>query len=237
MGKTYRLGGQEAVRPILRRLVLRSVFVFALVMPVSLWLAARVSGGFGRADWMVTVPVTLAITAVVVYQSVSRQRAVLLASEWVLKASSILRRTPYLGEIEIKESDISKVEQSSTALIVRGASRAEAIWIPATLDGFGEVREQLGAWHEIVPWKPMILQWGVAAMASLGFVLAAATTFTSSNPLIVAPLALLVLLGLCWSGWYFRRSPAIDARSKGLAWLAFVPGVAVLVRAYLVLRR
>jgi hypothetical protein len=64
-----------------------------------------------------------------------------------------------------------------------------------------------------------------------GSLLAFAALALSTDPLIVAPLAAIMVIGAGLAIWVARRSPHIDERTKRTMWLVLLPALAAVIKA------
>ena len=98
--------------------------------------------------------------------------------------------------------------------------------IPKGLVGFDEVRQDLISRHSIQKQDGDAhgLVWSLLALvATLG---AFAVVFLSTDPRVVVPLALIMLVGAAWAIWVVRRSAYIDERTKQTIWFVLMPALA-----------
>jgi hypothetical protein len=127
----------------------------------------------------------------------------------------IRRRMIGFPDLEIARRDIVGLKMRAEGLVVHGAERDQMILIPREIDGFDVLAADLADEHGApvaagAALPPMVRVLGptVAVLAVL------ATVFISTNPLLVAPLALLLTAGAVWTIVIVRRSPHANPQMK-----------------------
>jgi hypothetical protein len=224
----------EGSWPFQRQAIFRTVLVSALAVAGGLYIVSRMTRLDAR-QFMVFVPVLLLLMGVSLIRTMKRERAAYFATEWDLGDDLIRRRMPHRPDIEIRKTEVKKIEQRSGGLLVRGAAAGQAIWIPGSVKGFSELSSRLSNWQTIerpnrrVPW-PLI-----SALVSVGSIATFVLVFVSHNPWLVVPLGLCFSAFLLWCTWYVRRSPHLDERIKKTAWFFLMPVVALLGRVVILL--
>jgi hypothetical protein len=131
-----------------------------------------------------------------------------------------LRRVqPGLPDLEIARDEVTRIlEVPGKGLTIYGTGRQKFIGIPASLDGFEEVRALLVTWKTpeerrgvLVSWSPILL--GLLTVVGFGVVVG------SDSRLLVTTLGV-VLIGLllgCIVVLY--KSPHADARTRRMIWV------------------
>jgi hypothetical protein len=146
----------------------------------------------------------------------------------------IRRRMIGFPDLEIARRDIVGLKMRAEGLVVHGAERDQMILIPREIDGFDVLAADLADEHGApvaagAALPPMVRVLGptVAVLAVL------ATVFISTNPLLVAPLALLLTAGAVWTIVIVRRSPHANPQMKRAMWMTLLPALSGLMRAWM----
>lgn len=229
MNITYRLTPDRVARPLTTR---------ALILLVGILVAAGVVGGYLSASngpigvGMAAVAV-LAFLAVVltlaVRRAIERARTELASFELHVSDDALSRTLADHADIAVRRADVTAIEEHPNGLIVRGANRR--LLVPRTVDGFGEVRERLREWAPIQEGPRRRSQEGFTLLLTAGALGAMAVLFTSTNPVVVVPLALVFVIGAVYTVWAVRRDEHVGAAMKRATWWMLLPAFAALLRA------
>jgi hypothetical protein len=215
----------------------RRALVFTLVaLPMGIgagfWIGTRILGPLDMTGTLVLVSLMAVGAAWGVRVGFGRMQARFLASEWTVGGDLVAHRIPGRQPIEIHRADVRRIEESNVDLVVRGAKPSDAIAIPVGLDGFAEIRACLSQWASFEPATPIGLQWAYSMVLGLGAAVSPWLAFGGFSVALVVAAGLIQLGAAIWGWWGFRTGRLSDPRASWAAWVGFVPGALMLVRAY-----
>lgn len=151
----------------------------------------------------------------------------------LLSASGLQRNQPGLTEVFIPASQISRVAAlPGKSLTVYGPTPQQVIVIPATTEGYQQIREVVDAWCPPEVSAQARLSSQLPAIAGVATIVALVTVFRSENAVIVMPVGLALIVFLGWAISSVRRSPHLDAGLKRSLWLVLVPIAAIAARIW-----
>jgi hypothetical protein len=195
------------------------VIAFRSTQPVPVWPLA------------IVVPLWFIAVLSGVRGSLRRQRLAWQSFELSLSSEGIRRSMSGYPDVEIRRDEISAIKERRSGLVVRSHRGGPGLIIPKGLAGFDEVRQDLMSRHGIEKQRGDAhgLVWSLlAVVATLS---AFVVVFLSTNPLVVVPLAVIMLVGAGWAIWVVRRSAYVDERTKQTIWFVLMPALAAVFRA------
>jgi hypothetical protein len=148
--------------------------------------------------------------------------------------NQICREADGLPRVIINREDIKRIEvHKSGDLSVRGVQLSETIRIPRSIENRDELFYELRSW---APCADASLEkshflGGAVAVSVVG---AFAAVAMLENRLVVGILGSLLFAALMTCSVILWQSRHLDPRNRGLAFVAFLPSLAVLVRVILV---
>jgi hypothetical protein len=180
-----------------RRGIRQNAIFFGLVTAVALAVANR--GDFspaGVVGLIVGGNTALLLATLITWAAVRTLDRQWATFQLTLTDEAISRSAAQVPDITIARASISAIEEyPETALVVRGATRRNAILIPVGLAGYAQVREQLATWQPITTRQG---QRGLLLRClGLGLIPAVALTMLgmASTPVLVLLIGAVILVG------------------------------------------
>ncbi len=199
----------------------------------AIWLMEREAFS---SQGLVTAAVLAACLAFAIWNAWRALRRTWSSYRLLVDAESIRRVRQGLADLVIVKSEISRIVESGRGgLLVEASSPSRRISIPATVEAYANVRDELAQWHpiEAVPAKRAArlsfipIACGVLALAAL------VVTFTASNPHVVIAVGTLLFLTMIGSTVAIQRNAEMTRRDKRGSWLIVFPLIAVGLRVIL----
>ena len=209
-----------------------SLVLGGLATAVGIFIAFRNTQP--ASAWPVALAIPLLIIPVLwgVRRSQSRQQLAWQSFELLLSSERIRRRMTGYPDIDIRRDEIRAIDEHGDWLVVRTTRGGPGLIIPKGLEGFEEVRQDLFSRHRVEKQSAgdaRRLAWSLlTVVATLG---AVALLALSTDPMIVVPLAAMMVIGAGWAIWVVRRSPHIDERTKRTMWLVLLPAFGAVIKA------
>jgi hypothetical protein len=229
--------GKEAVR---RRLVKRSVITRSVLVGIFVLFILR--NGLGSVNFPIAlaVIVVLGVFLYIGHRGTRRKADALLSSyEITLTPDAITRRQGNTPDYTLQRIQIARIEDTPHALLLRSSEKAQGPMVVFRgIEHFEELLARVGRWTPIQAQSPfaarrnVLLTWAVYLSPTLSVVAAILITKIS----ILLPVGLILLAGLGWSFWALRFSRTVDRSSRRTAWLMALPGAALLLKMWLILR-
>jgi hypothetical protein len=126
--------------------------------------------------------------------------------------------------VRLLRTDITRVDENASGLIVRTADRVRSVWIPIELDpaNYQFIRSQLSAWTTVgtaaASEQALGLLMVVVVLGGMGLL------FLSANVWVIGVTAGVLTVILAYSFWQLRRNPNLDPRSRrSLIFTLFFP--------------
>jgi hypothetical protein len=149
--------------------------------------------------------------------------------------SAITREQMGFSPITITRDEIAKIiERPDQGLSIYTTDHSRRIDVPATLEGYGELRTCLNGWDllETPPQKILLPGWLIPA-AMVGSVAAFLVIFLSPSKYLVIVVGLLMLIILIPGTLMVWRSKLVDRGTKRRLWTAIFPAMAIAARVML----
>jgi len=227
----YRLS-DSASAALVRRAETMSLIVGALAAAVGIFIAFRNAQPASVWPLVFAIPVLIIPVLWGVRRSFRRQQLSWQSFELSLSSEGIRRRMTGYPDIHIRRDEIKRIDEHGEWLVVRTTRPGPGLIIPKGLEGFEEVRHELLSRHHVEKQRGsdhQRLVWSLlTVVATLG---AFAVLALSTDPLIVVPLAAMMVIGAGWAIWVVRRSPHIDERTKRTIWFVLLPALAAVIKA------
>jgi hypothetical protein len=248
--KVYTLkpeGFQRERRKAITRGIVWSVLLSAIAFIAGLFGLASENDQGASADGKVPVWPLLVFIAVCVpygaFRGIRRSLRILREGwdsyELGLGDDFVLKKQANMPEIEIGRDEITRVQEASSkgipnGLVIRTADRQCFISVPVALDGYDEVKYQLGHWHQLEALSTLkylalqILVWLLIPAALL-------VIFVSRNEWLVLAVGIMLITFMGFAIVELRRSMNVDSRAKNLRFMilaTIVLIVMVVLRVY-----
>lgn len=136
-------------------------------------------------------------------------------------------------DVIIPAAAITRVtELSGKRLTVYGQTSRQVIAIPASVDGFDDVRQALASWHHIEPVEESALSRAGSTIAGVATIAAFVLVFASDSPALVTSVGIAFIAALSWGVVATVRSPHVDSRFKRRMWVLILPAASVVARIW-----
>jgi hypothetical protein len=228
--KTYRLS--PAYYAALRERLLLTAVPIILAAGVVGYLAGLLQGG-GAASVntaIIFASLTIVFFIFTIPRSYRQQREMAESYQIILDGNTITRKQEGAQEISIPRSGIARItETPDKGLGIIGINTRLRFGIPATLEGYAELRKVLAGWHTIQPVKPRGMYWQAVAVPFLALALVglfAVTIISNDKTLVSATGGLAVAISLA-SALVIYKNPQVDAKTKSRLWLISIPLLAL----------
>jgi hypothetical protein len=144
-----------------------------------------------------------------------------------------------MPDVEIGRHESTKIHEAPpngtpNGLVIRTAERQRFINIPVALDGYDEVKDQLGHWQQIEPLSTKKYL-GLQTLIWLLVPAAYLVMFISRNAWLVLTVGILLIALMGFAVVELRRSMNVDSRVKNMKIMVFgfiVLIVIIVVRVY-----
>ena len=130
--------------------------------------------------------------------------------------------------IEIQKAEVvSIIEAVNQGITITTNNSANNIYIPASVEGYSELKESLSEWMDItVKEKNNGQLFGI--VASVGTLIALAVVMLCEYSYIVIPVGIVMILGSIWGVVMIQRNPHLDSRIKKGSYIIILPIITVL---------
>ncbi len=220
-----------------------------MALPMSL-LAAGVALWIGPHYWigtqeqiiqiiLVLIPVYLLIIIFSFLNATRQQKRIWSSYRLIIDQSSIKRVQKSLGDATIKNEEISWIiETPKVGIYLIAIYPSRQIIIPFTLENYSELRLELEKRHPIETASKARSKWTPILPTLVGLLSLAAFSiiFLVTNPMIVAVVGILDIVGLIAAMVSIQRNMNISIQLKRTSWFVVFPLVAIAIRVFLVIR-
>ncbi|HTJ12350.1 MAG TPA: hypothetical protein VL547_10015 [Dinghuibacter sp.] len=151
--------GPEGLRDIRKRLIRRTITVYAIAYPITMVvLALTAFPSMADLPYLIGGAVACVIFAYISGNGLIRRQMDMYVSYTVVLSEILLtRESAVLPTIEIYLNEIRKIELlKNGAIIVRGRTRQECIGIPKQMEGFDELKRALEGIMPLTPTNVLI---------------------------------------------------------------------------------
>lgn len=228
----YRLSS-DFEKGVRRRLAMWALPFSLMAAGAGLWIGARQSGS-GAGTWpaLLWLLPALAIGLFRSYRQQVRQGRSLRLS---VTQNQICREADGLPRVILNREDVKRIElHKSGDITIRGAQLTQTMRIPRSIQDRDELLHELQGWAPIAaasPNEPYIVG-GTVAVSVAGALVAVSVL---ENRLVVGILGSLLFVALMTCSVILWQSRHLDPRNRGLAFVALLPALAMLVRVILVI--
>ncbi|HKV11220.1 MAG TPA: hypothetical protein VJ725_23970 [Thermoanaerobaculia bacterium] len=225
--KSFSLGA-KFFADLRRAMLTRLVPLFLAILAVALLVHPPGVETDSSFTWIMAC-VLIPIVCFGGWRGYKRQLASYQGYRLFLTQDRLRRVQPGLPDMEISRSEVTRLfEAPGKALTLFGSGYHRFIAIPASLDGYEEVRAQLVSWKTPEQRQAGLAAW-YPALAGLLTIIAYAVVIASSNRTLVTTLGALLIGALLYSTVVMYKSPQLDAKAKKVVW--FMPLVILSVAA------
>ena len=217
-----------------RKAIIRGVIFYSLMLAFMagfLWYLSGDQSPFAFKDVPVW-PLCVFIAALILYTAVRAIRRALriLRDGWDsyelgLGEDFVLKKQVNMPEVEIGRDEVIRIQEARTneapdSLVIRSADSRRFIIVPTALDGYAEVKDQLGHWRQIEPLstrKYVALQILLWMLVPAGYLV----ILMSQNLWLVLIVGILMMALVGWGMIELRRAMNVDSRVKNLRLVVF----------------
>jgi hypothetical protein len=220
--KVYVLSPEGIAREKRKGLV-RSIAIFIFALSLGLGVPAI---AVSASLWFIVSMIPL--LALIFYFGLRRGFKI-LEENWssyqlLVSSDSIVRKQVRLPDLEIHRDQVTKLqERPGTGLFIRTQEKRLSIYVPASIEGYDELRDILSQWGDPSLISPAssfntILQ----VLAIISFGAGFAIMVLSKNIALVITSGIFLILYMLCSSIYLRQRKDIDPRAKISIWQIFL---------------
>ena len=227
----FRLG--EAFFQNFRRVTLTRTLPLMLLAGAAGFFMTRTGSDLPAGFGMATGGAILLMIAYSMRRSYRQQTERLRGFRVLLSAEGLRRNQPGLAEVFLHADQICRVvEYPGRSLTVHGPTPAQLIAIPATIEGFQQIRQILETWCPVEIGTSWSLAGQAPALSGVATLAALVTVYRSENAAIVTALGVALIGVLAWAFLSLRSNPNLDAKTKRSVWFVLLPMFAVAARVW-----
>lgn len=229
----YRLG-PVYLGNLRKGILLRVVPVALVAGGVGVFMGSGVSGQ-GPLFWAMLIPLMGGSLGYGLYRAFQQQKKAGDSYRLFLEEDGIRRVQEGLAEAVIQKDGIVKIfEAKGRGMTIRPVSGVQ-VHIPATLEGYDEVRARLIQWHEFeVVSKDRVLGNQVLTYLAMAVVLGLMwVTYSSHEARMVEAAGILLVLVLVVSFGFILWSKEVPTASKKAAWVGIFVLLSVAYRIWM----
>ncbi|MBW4470779.1 MAG: hypothetical protein KME45_10305 [Stenomitos rutilans HA7619-LM2] len=228
MTTTYRLS-PEFFRQMKQRMLLTMIPTFTIAMVIGILVADR---GKLSSTSLFLIPLFSVILFFSVRNTIKEQQKRWSSYGLILREDALSRIQDGFPGVIIDRSEIAKItEYTGRELLIQGSNKNLQIFVPATLESYTTLKEQLEQWHpiEIRPNNDRLNSL-LILFASFGSVAAFAITALSPNKYIVIGVGTMYLILLGLAIIQTQKSSLVDRKTKSAIWWVIIPMLAIGLR-------
>ena len=221
--KTYQLSPAYFIA-LKRQLLLTALPVIVAAGVVGFLAGSFQGAGFGYAS------VFLVMTGIFFVFTIPRnyrQRSEIGRSYRITLQENVITRTQALAQdISIARSAVARItEQPGKGLGIYAIDRRLRFGIPATLEGYDELRSTLASWHRIETVEQTGFHWQALGTPAVALALIGLFTIVilSNDKLVVTLAGATAVVVAVSSAWVLQHSPQVDVKTKARLWLISIP--------------
>ena len=229
--KTYHLSSAYYAA-LKQRLLLTAVPIVAAAGAVG-YLAGSWQGGVGLGYAAVFVLITGIFFAFTIPRNYRQQRELAQSYKLTLQDNTITRTQAGAQEISIARGNIARItELPGRGLALFAANSRLRFGIPATLEGYAELRATLESWHRIEAVASTGLHWQAVAvpLIALAIVGLFAIAIISNDKVLVTVSGLAAIIVSVASALVLWNSAQVDTKTKSRLWLISIPLLGVVAK-------
>jgi hypothetical protein len=226
--KTYRLA-PAYYAALKRRLIFTAVPIICAAGAVG-YLAGLLQGGATLAHVGIFMGLTFIFFVFTIPRSYRQQRDLAQSYQVTLNGDTLTRTQDGAQEINVTRSGVARItETPGKGLGIIAINSKLRFGIPATLEGYDELRKTLATWHSIQAVKPKGMYWQAVAVPLLALVLIClfAVAIVSNDKVLVTATGGIAIAMSVASALVILKSPQVDAKTKSKLWLVSIPLLAL----------
>lgn len=132
--------------------------------------------------------------------------------------------------IEIQKAEVvSIIEAVNQGITITTNNSANNIYIPASVEGYSELKESLSEWMDITVKEKNNSQL-INIVSSVGTLIALAVVLLCERLYIVIPVGIIMILGFLWTLVMIQKNPHLDTRVKKSSFILILPIAMILLR-------
>jgi hypothetical protein len=229
--KTYRLS-PAYYAALKRRLLLTAIPIISAAGAVG-FLAGLLQGGTTLINAALFAALTGVFFVFTIPRSYRQQRDLAESYKLTVDGDTITRTQTGAREISVTRSGIARItETPDKGLGIIAINSKLRFGIPATLEGYAELRKTLDSWHQIQTVKPSGMHWQAALVPLLALALIGlfAVAIISNDKVLVSATGSLALVVSVASVFVLVNNPQVDAKTKSKLWLVSIPLLALVAK-------
>ena len=229
--KTYRLA-PAYYAALKRRLLLTAVPIICIAGAIG-YLAGLLQKGSTLPTTLLFMGLTGVFFVFTIPRSYRQQRDLAQSYLLIVNGDSITRKQEGAQDIYLTKNGIARItETPDKGLGIISINSKQRFGIPATLEGYDDLRRTLAAWHAIQTVKPKKMYWQALVVPFLALVLIGlfAVAVISTDKVLVTAAGGLALIMSVGSAIVIWKNPQVDAKTRSKLWLASIPLVALIAK-------
>lgn len=232
--RTYSLS-TEGMRQEKRKAILRGTVTALLGLSVGLGVPTLA----GLVPYW--LPLALVPVLLIAFGVGARRGFKILQDRWLslqflFDPDFIVKRQLGFPDVEISRDEVREILEKPSGIFVLTGEKQRYIQIPKGVEGYDELKTELGRWRDIESGSEKSL---AIYFPLLLFVVSFAVVFLSRRVWLISAAGVFVVAYTLWSQINFNRNPQVDSRIKTNVWrivsLVLVMVVIVVSRIYAVL--
>jgi hypothetical protein len=222
--QTYRLR-PEGIRAMQRQLLFRSVLTSLIAIGAAFWIVTQTGNGEESAPEVLrlVIPMLLLFTGIGILRRRKQQRQLLESYRLIIGPDYLERQQASLAPVIIPAAGIRSLTRNADgSLVVRGTAAGAVIGIPAQVEDYPALEQQLQALSPVplTAGGPSWTRYGwLAALPVIGLMVA---FYTVQHKGVIAVTGTLLAGFLLWSLLVIQRSREIDRKTKRLSWIVLL---------------
>jgi hypothetical protein len=186
-------------------------------------------------DWepyLISISILIITGTIGIVTGTIRRRRSLASYRITLEGQSITRSQEGVRDQIIDQDEVTDIAEAAGGILIRAENPHREIHVPSGLDGYDELKALLSRLREIRSFSTRPAYWSIIQLFGLltllltGFL----ATIYFDSPYVVVPSGSLVIVILLVCVWMIQRSPHVDARTRTLSWLVFLPLLSIVFK-------
>jgi hypothetical protein len=221
--KTYQLSPAYYAK-LKQRLFLTAVPIVVAAGVVGFLAGSFQGASFGYAS--VFIVMTGIFFVFTIPRNYRQQSEIGHSYKITIEEGAITRTQSAAQEITVTRAGVARItEQPGKGLGVYAINGKQRFGIPATLEGYDELRATLASWHRIDTVVPTGFHWQALAVpaTALAIIGLFVIVILSNDKLVVTLAGMTALVVSVASAVVLWRNPQVDAKTKSRLWLISIP--------------
>lgn len=207
--------GEDFFRRLRRYSLASGAAMLALLFTSVVLLPAHYGPRQTLASTLIFGGVLCAILPFAMMRGYRRMVARYQALRIVLFPQGLKRSLPGQGDVYIAAHEVSRVLVSpGNGCGVEGMAGQQAIWLPATLQGYEELMRTVETWRAPETRAGFWRKSGTQSLITSAFVVAMLVVMQADNRALVTAVSVPLAAYTVWAAIVLRRSPYVDAKQK-----------------------